>query len=153
AKKLVDESRSYLEIRKKIHARVEAMGPVSEFIATLLILGILLYISYEIANGKATMGSFVAYVTSLIGLNMPLKKFQESYVRIQEVIVSSQRIYSIIDDPNIVSESGKNLPFPKNWQTIQYKDVSFAYGKDLILKNINLEIRRGERLALVGESG
>src|SRR5207253_3506986 len=34
-----------------------------------------------------------------------------------------------------------------------YKDVSFAYGKDLILKNVNLTIRRGERLALVGESG
>lgn len=153
AKKLIDESQNYLAIRKKIHARVEVMGPVSEFIATLLILGILLFISTEIAEGRATMGSFVAFVTSLIGLNMPLKKFQESYVRIQEVVVSAQRIYSIIDDPHVVSESAKNLPFPRNWRTITYQNVSFAYGTDLILKNVNLEIRRGERLALVGESG
>lgn len=153
AQKLVDESQSYLAIRKKIHSRVEIMGPVSEFIATLLILGILLYISTEIATGKATMGSFVAFITSLIGINMPLKKFQESYVRIQEVIVSSQRVYSIIDDPHVVPESPRNLPFPKNWKTITYRNVSFAYGKDLILKDINLEIHRGERVALVGESG
>lgn len=153
AKKLINESKSYLDVRKKIHARVEVMGPVSELIATLLILGVLLYISTEIGNGRATMGSFITYVASLIGLNMPLKKFQESYVRIQEVIVSAQRVYSIIDDPNIVTESSKNLPFPKDWKTITYKNVCFAYGKDLILKNVNLTIRRGEQVALVGESG
>lgn len=151
--KLVNESEGYIAIRKKIHSRVEIMGPVSEFIATMLILGVLLYISTEIANGRATMGSFVAFVTTLVALNQPLKKFQESYVRIQEVIVSAQRVYSIIDNPNIVTESTKNLPFPTNWKTIKYNNVSFAYGKELILKNINLTIHRGEKVALVGESG
>lgn len=152
-KKLVNESEGYLEIRKKIHSRVEIMGPVSELVATLLILGILLYISIEISHGRATMGSFVSYVSSLIAINMPIKKFQESYVRIQEVIVSSQRVYSIIDNPNVVHESGKNLPFPQDWRQITYKNVSFTYGKDMILKNINLTIHRGEQIALVGESG
>ncbi|WP_413289332.1 ABC transporter ATP-binding protein [Bdellovibrio sp. HCB337] len=152
-KKLVTESQGYLEIRKKIHSRVEIMGPVSELVATLLILGILLYISIEISNGRATMGSFVSFVSSLIAINMPIKKFQESYVRIQEVIVSSQRVYSIIDDPNVVHESEKNLPFPQDWKQITYKNVSFTYGKDMILKNINLTINRGEQIALVGESG
>lgn len=153
AKKLVDESAGYLAIRKKIHSRVEIMGPVSELIATLLILGILLYISTEIAEGRASMGSFVAFVTSLVAINMPIKKFQESYVRIQEVIVSAQRVYSLIDNEHVVKSSEKNLPFPKDWKEIVYKDVSFAYGKDLILKNVNLTIHRGEQVALVGESG
>jgi len=153
SKKLVNESDGYLEIRKRIHSRVEVLGPVSEFIGTLLILGILLYISIEISHGRATMGSFVTFVASLIAINMPIKKFQESYVRIQEVIVSAHRVYSIIDDPNVVQEGGKNLPFPQNWKQITYKNVSFSYGKDKILKEINLEIKRGERIALVGESG
>lgn len=153
AKRLVDNSDEYIAIRKKIHSRVELMGPVTEFIATLLILGILLYISNEIAHGRATMGSFVAFVTSLIGANMPIKKFQESYVRIQEVIVSARRVYSLIDDPNVVPISLKNLPFPKDWKTIHYKNVTFGYGKTVILKNIDLVIHRGERVALVGESG
>ncbi len=153
AKKLVDESDGYLEVRKTIHSRVEIMGPVSEFVATLLILGLFLYIGTEIADGRTTMGAFMAFVTSLVALNQPIKKFQESYVRIQEVIVSSQRVYSLIDNPNVVKESEKNLPFPKDWKQIVYKDVSFAYGRDLILKNVNLIINRGEQVALVGESG
>jgi ATP-binding cassette subfamily B protein/subfamily B ATP-binding cassette protein MsbA len=153
AKRLIDNSDEYIAIRKKIHSRVELMGPVTEFIATLLILGILLYISNEIAHGRATMGSFVAFVTSLMGANMPIKKFQESYVRIQEVIVSARRVYSLIDDPNVVPISLKNLPFPKDWKTIHYKNVTFGYGKTVILKNIDLVIHRGERVALVGESG
>lgn len=153
AQKLIDESEGYLKVRKTIHSRVEIMGPVSEFIATLLILGLFLYIGTEIADGRTTMGAFMAFVTSLVALNQPIKKFQESYVRIQEVIVSSQRVYSLIDNPNVVKESATNLPFPKDWKEIVYKDVSFAYGKDLILKNVNLTIKRGEQVALVGESG
>ncbi|MBC7370635.1 MAG: ABC transporter ATP-binding protein [Bdellovibrionaceae bacterium] len=153
AEKLVTESGDYLALRKKIHSRIEIMSPVTEFIASLLILGILLFVANEIANGRATAGEFVVFITTLMAANQPIKKFQESYVRIQEVIVSAQRVYSIIDDPQVVTESAKNLPFPKNWQTITYKNVSFSYGKDRILNSINLTIRRGEKVALVGESG
>ncbi len=153
AEKLIKESNDYLSLRKKIHSRVEIMGPVTEFIATMLILGILLYVSNEIANGRATAGDFVTFITSLMAANIPIKKFQESYVRIQEVIVSSQRIYSIIDDPQVVQGSSKNLPFPTNWKKITYKDVCFSYGKDRILNDVNLVIHRGEKVALVGESG
>jgi ATP-binding cassette subfamily B protein/subfamily B ATP-binding cassette protein MsbA len=153
ADKLISESEDYLRLRKKIHSRVEIMGPVTEFVATMLILGILLYVSNEIANGRATAGDFVTFITSLMAANIPIKKFQESYVRIQEVIVSAQRVYSVIDNPNVVTESAKNLPFPKDWKKITYKNVSFAYGKEMILKDINLVIHRGEQVALVGESG
>ncbi|MBK9324525.1 MAG: ABC transporter ATP-binding protein [Bdellovibrionaceae bacterium] len=153
AEKLIKESEDYLSLRKKIHSRIEVMGPVTEFVATMLILGILLYVSNEIANGRATAGDFVTFITSLMAANIPIKKFQESYVRIQEVIVSAQRIFSIIDDPQVIRGSAKNLPFPANWKTITYKNVSFSYGKDRILNSVNLVITRGERVALVGESG
>lgn len=153
AEKLIKESEDYLSLRKKIHSRIEVMGPVTEFVATMLILGILLYVSNEIANGRATAGDFVTFITSLMAANIPIKKFQESYVRIQEVIVSAQRIFSIIDDPQVIRGSAKNLPFPTNWKTITYKNVSFSYGKDRILNSVNLVITRGERVALVGESG
>ena len=153
ATKLVSESEDYLALRKKIHSRIEIMSPVTEFVASILILGILLFVANEIANGRATAGEFIVFITTLMAANQPIKKFQESYVRIQEVIVSAQRVYSIIDDPQVVTESAKNLPFPKDWQKITYKDVSFSYGKDRILNGVNLTIHRGEKVALVGESG
>ena len=152
-KKLVDESNDYLSIRKKVHSRVEVAGPVTEFIATGVVLSVLIYSSYEIAAGRATPGAFMGFVTSLLMANQPIKKFQESYVRIQEVIVAAKRVFAILDDPHEVPESTANLPFPKDWKTITYKNVIFSYGHEQILKGINLEIKRGELIALVGESG
>ncbi|MBV2169084.1 MAG: ABC transporter ATP-binding protein/permease [Bdellovibrio sp.] len=153
ADRLIKDSDKYLDIRKTVYKRQEAAGPATEFIATVIVLGVLLYTSYEVAAGRSTPGTFIGFITSLLMINQPIKRFQEAYVRIQEVTISVQRIFAIIEDPSEVPESPINKPFPKDWKKITYKNVSFSYGKDLILKNINLEIRRGEVVALVGASG
>ncbi len=153
AQKLENESDEYLEIRRKVHSRAEAMGPITEFIATIIIMCVLLYTTYEVSQGRSSPGSFIAFVTSLIALNQPIKRVQEAYVRAQEVIVSTQRVYSIIESKEEVPESSFNREFPLNWNNIIYKNVSFSYGHSQILKNINLEIKRGEIVALVGASG
>ncbi|KYG68837.1 ABC transporter [Bdellovibrio bacteriovorus] len=153
AKRLIDDSNKYLDIRKTIYKRQEAAGPATEFIATIILLSVLLYTSFEVAAGRATPGTFIGFLTSLLMINQPIKRVQEAYVRIQEVTISVQRIFSIIEDPSEVPQSPLNKPFPKNWKKITYRNVSFSYGKDMILKNINLEINRGEVVALVGASG
>lgn len=153
ADRLIKDSDKYLAIRKTVYKRQEAAGPATEFIATFIVLGVLLYTSFEVAAGRSTPGTFIGYLTSLLMINQPIKRVQEAYVRIQEVTISVQRIFSIIEDPSEVPQSPKNKPFPKNWKKITYKNVSFSYGKDMILKNVNLEINRGEVVALVGASG
>lgn len=153
SKKLTAESTNYLDIRKKMHARIEVMSPIVEFIATAVIISIFFYFSGEIAKGTITTGDVLAYIGSLMAINQPIKKLQESYVRIQETIVASQRVHSILDNPSEVPQQGKNLPFPSNWEKITYKNVSFAYGNEQILKDISFEILRGEQIAFVGESG
>lgn len=151
--RLTQESDEYLAARKMVHARTEAMGPVTEFLAATIFMSVLLYTTYEVSQGRATPGTFVGFITSLMMINAPIKKLQESYVRMQPVVVAAQRIFSIIESEQEVPQSKANKPFPKNWEKIVYKNVSFSYGKDLILKNINLEINRGEVVALVGASG
>lgn len=153
ANKLIAESNDYLAMRKMVHSRGEAAGPITEFLATAIVMAVLLYTSYEVAAGRATSGTFVAFITSLLMTNQPIKKFQESYVRMQEVVVAIGRVYSIIDAPHEVSENNVNKPFPANWKKIVYKDVKFSYESEMILKGINLEINRGEVIALVGASG
>ncbi|MEK2647159.1 ABC transporter ATP-binding protein [Bdellovibrio sp. BCCA] len=152
-KRLVDETNKYLDIRKTIYKRQEAAGPATEFIATAIVPLILLYNSYEIAAGRGTAGNFIGFVASLLMVNAPIKKIQEAYVRIQEVVISIRRIFDIIENPSEVRETANPVPFPKNWKKITYRNVTFSYGKDTILKNVNLEINRGEVVALVGASG
>lgn len=153
ADRLVKESDRYLDIRKTIYKRQEASGPTTEFLATGIVLCVFLYVSYEIAAGRSTPGTFVGFVGSLLMINQPIKRVQEAYVRIQEVTVSLRRIYEIIENSSEVPEVAAPVKFPSNWQKITYKNVSFSYGKEMILKNVNLEIKRGEVVALVGASG
>lgn len=153
ADRLVKESDRYLDIRKTIYKRQEASGPTTEFLATGIVLCVFLYVSYEIAAGRSTPGTFVGFVGSLLMINQPIKRVQEAYVRIQEVTVSLRRIYEIIENESEVPEIAAPVNFPKDWKKITYKNVSFSYGKDMILKNVNLEINRGEVVALVGASG
>jgi len=152
-KRLSDDSNKYLNIRKTVYKRQEAGGPATEFIATALIPMILLYNSHEIAAGRGTPGNFIGFAASLLAINAPIKKIQEAYVRIQEVVISIRRIFEIIDADAEVPEVANPTPFPKDWKKITYNNVSFSYGKEMILKNVNLEINRGEVIALVGASG
>nr|BFD61177.1 ABC transporter transmembrane domain-containing protein [Bdellovibrio sp. CKG001]BFD68848.1 ABC transporter transmembrane domain-containing protein [Bdellovibrio sp. HAGR004] len=153
ADRLTDESKEYLAARKLVHARTEAMGPVTELLASAIFMSVLLYSTYEVSQGRATPGTFVGFITSLLMINQPIKKFQESYLRIQQVVIASERVFSIIESDQEVPESQANKPFPSQWEKLVYKDVKFGYGKEMILKGINLEIKRGEVIALVGASG
>jgi subfamily B ATP-binding cassette protein MsbA len=151
--RLKGQTDHYVEIRRKVHARIEIMGPVTELLATALILGIFFYFSVEVAKGTTSVGAVLAYTASMLAINQPIKKFQESYVRIQETIVAATRVYAVLDEKNEVPAATHPHLFPHDWKKIVYKDVSFSYGQDMILKNISLEIKRGEKIAFVGESG
>lgn len=152
-RKLRVQSEEYLAARKKVHARVEIMGPITEFLATILILGIFFYFSVEVAHGHTTIGSILSYLASMLSINDPIKKFQESYVRIQETIVAADRVYHVLDEKSEVPLPTNPQPFPQNWKKIVYKNVSFAYGKELVLKDVSFEIHRGQQVAFVGQSG
>ncbi len=146
-------SNDFLRARKKIYARTEISGPVTEFLATLVVVTLFVYMMLLIVDEKASMGDFTSYIAALIGLQKPIKKLQESYVRIQETMVATRRLLSIVQDPQIVPESVSPLAFPTDWKTITYQNVSFSYGHETILENINLTLQRGEIIAFVGESG
>lgn len=151
--KLKSETDFYFEIRKKVHARLEIMGPVTEFIATCVILSIFFYFGSEVAKGTVTVGEVLAYIASMLTVNQPIKKFQESYVRIQETVVATRRIHEIIDQPSELKLPAQPKNFPQNWKEIEFRNVHFSYGHQAVLKNFSFVIRRGEKIALVGESG
>ena len=147
------ESQEFLHARKRIHSLIESSGPVTEFITTLLTFGITLYMAFEISNGRSTLGDFMSYLTALLMLSAPIKKAQESYVRVQETSVAAKRVFSLLDEASEVPQIANPKPFPENWQEVRFNNVSFRYGTEWILRNVNLTVRRGEMIALVGPSG
>jgi ATP-binding cassette, subfamily B, bacterial MsbA len=153
SEKFHQQTESFIDARKKILSRIQASGPITEFIATTLILSLFIYMGIEISKGQATYGDFMSYVASLTMLNKPIKKMQESYVRIQESIVAIRRVFQLLHENSEVPQSTTAKPFPQDWTAIEYKNVSFKYGSEYVLKNVSFKINRGEIVALVGESG
>lgn len=143
----------YLKNRLKIHKRAELTSPVTELIATSVIMVIFTYIGLEITKGAATFGDFGSYLGALMLLQSPIKKFQESFVKVQETVVSLERVYSILDNQNIVNEIDNPVPFPKQWSEIKFKELGFKYQDQWVLQDINLNLKKGEVVAIVGESG
>ncbi len=156
--KLEKQNDELIDMRRKVYSRVELIGPINEFVATLILVAIFYYFSTKIASGQSSYGVLMAYLTTIMQANEPIKKFQEAIVRLQETRVSADRVQKMLVEQSEVPESKLNLPFPHKWSKIQYKNVSFSYLSDSstqkpFIENFNLTITKGQTIAFVGESG
>lgn len=143
----------YLFARQKIIRRQEGAGPVTEFLGALAFAMAAYYMGREIIADRANVGDFVSFIAALGLIQPPIKKLEDAYVRIQQTIVSTDRIFQILEDSSIVPQRSQPLEFPKRWQEIDFENVTFKYGDEVILRNVNLKVKRGQVIAFVGESG
>lgn len=152
----VDEETSYhRKVNISIARKNELAGPVSETLGILIVAGIILYGSTLVLgeNPSLTPGEFLGFLGLFAQIIQPAKNFSNGVTSVQKGTVSAERIFAIIDTvPVIQSKPGapELASFEKN---IEFKNVSFAYDKDHVLRNINLTIEKGKTIALVGPSG
>lgn len=145
--------RRYLQTAKSIVLREQAVSPFNEFLISFLVAAFAYYSIQQVLFKHANGAQFMGFIAAAALIQESIKKLQDAGVKIQQSLVVNERIFSIINSPSEVTEVARPLPFPKHWQTITFRNVSFAYGGELTLKNVNLTVKRGEVLALVGESG
>jgi subfamily B ATP-binding cassette protein MsbA len=129
-------------------------SPFMESLGGLCVAGIIWYGGYQVIKGTATPGSFVSFMTALLLLYEPIKRITRLNVTIQQGIAAAERVYEILDlEPEIKDKEGA-VELPPIQESVEFRDVYFAYddGAD-VLKGINLKVRTGEVLALVGVSG
>ncbi len=143
----------YLAARRKLQTMSELPGPLIKIVAAVLIVSLILYMAKRIWNGEATVGDLMSYLVSIVMLQMPVKKTQESYVKFQRALASAERIFDVLDNGMEVVDDPGAIPFPADWKKIEYRNVCFAYDETPVLKNFSLTINRGEVVAFVGESG
>jgi ATP-binding cassette subfamily B protein/subfamily B ATP-binding cassette protein MsbA len=152
-KRLQLSFQNYFQARKKLHSRIHLAGPMGEWIAMVVGLGVILSIATEIQSGRATFGDFTSYLGALLMLNRPIKALQEGTVRVQEVKVAASRLYEILDAPIQIQDKPEALEFPKDFQTITFENVHFQYQDVPVLKGISFQVKKGQSIALVGSSG
>ncbi len=121
---------------------IEAVG-----IAIVLIAG-----AFQLKAGLTSVGILVAFVVYVQEFFEPVVQLSQLYNSYQSSMVGVARIYGIIDFPK--QSSHEIATQPVNFREgIELRDVSFSYGDDEALRNINIEIRKGEKIGIVGHTG
>lgn len=127
--------------------------PVVEILSAMSIALLVWYGFNEVALKHAAAGEIFSFTLFVYMLYRPIRQLADRFNTLQMGMVSSERVFKVLDTESIIENSGK-----KNTNNltgnIEFKDVWFAYNnEDWVLKNISFKINKGESLALVGATG
>lgn len=134
--------------------RIQALNsPMMEVIAGLGLAAIFVYAASQIRSGQMTVGGLISFLAALMMLYKPLKDVTKVNMALQLALSSAERVFELIDSPTAIADKPDAVPLPPFAREIRYENVSFRYGDEPVLSNVDLTIRRGETVAIVGPSG
>ena len=154
-KKIDAETTYHRKVNLSIARKNEASSPVSESIGVVIVAGILYFGGSLVLSEDAslTAGEFIAFLGLFSQVIQPVKNFSHGITSVQKGTASAQRIFDIIDLEPIVKNKPNPIILEEFKSKIEFKNVSFAYDRELVLKNVNLTVEKGKTIALIGPSG
>ena len=130
------------------------LTPTVEFLAALAVTLIVWFGGYEVVNGIMSAGSLVAFLTYAVNLANPVKRLSRIYGRMQQAMAAIDRIFSVLDMEETVTDKPDAIPLPKITGRVSVENVTFAYDdKHNALENVSFEVEPGQMIAFVGPSG
>ena len=130
------------------------LSPIMYFIASIGIAVVMVVGNHLVITGEMSTGSLASFITSLLLLYKPIKTLGSTLTNMQTIFVAMSRVFELFDlQPEIKNkENAKELPDVKN--NITFENVCFEYEENKpVLNNISFEVKKGEIIALVGNSG
>ncbi len=145
----------YSLLMKKMWRRRDLASPLSEFLGTIVVILVLWYGGNLIFAGKGNLGpeALIAFIGIFYMIINPAKSFSSAYYNVLKGLASADRIDSILNAENPIKVKAGARTLKSFNNEIEYRNVSFKYQNDWVLKNINLTIKKGMTVALVGQSG
>ncbi|MDD4330120.1 MAG: ABC transporter ATP-binding protein [Aliarcobacter sp.] len=129
----------------------ELTSPLMEIIGSFAFAAVIIVGGSKVISGEITTGTFTSFIAALFMLYTPIRRLSSLYNKMQDALAANERINDIFaKEANIISGEKE---CPSNIQTINFKDIALKYDDFIALKNINLEAKKGEIIALVGDSG
>ncbi len=127
--------------------------PVMEVISIFGTSLVILFGLYYINIGAMTVGDFFSFMAALVFFYRPLRDLNGVNNTVQDGVAAAKRIFELLDtEPEIKSRPGA-LTAPRDFKTVEFRNLSFKYEDEMVLRNINLTVHAGETLAIVGKSG
>lgn len=125
----------------------------NNFYAQMFRVGTMLFIVYGIVMGEYQIGMLVLFYSYFGNVWQAASKCTASLDDVAIHKNSIERMQEIMNVPVTIDDETDKVLFPKTWQSISFDDISFSYGDKPVLENISFEVRRGEKVGIVGLSG
>jgi subfamily B ATP-binding cassette protein MsbA len=140
-----------LEMKK---VRFKALSsPVMEFLGGLGVAIVIWYGGSKVISGTSTAGTFFSFMAAVLMLYGPVKKLSKLNITVQQGLAGADRVFDILETESDIQESPNPVVLKRAPHRVVLQNVYFKYDNVMVLKNINLDIKAGEILALVGMSG
>jgi subfamily B ATP-binding cassette protein MsbA len=151
--KMEEENRYNNEINMSMAYKNELASPVSEFLGVCIVSVVLFFGGQSVMSGELDAATFFSFLALFASIIQPVKAFSQGLTQLQKGIASARRIFEITDMQPAIEDKPGAIELREFRESIEFRNVNFAYDQKPVLKDINLTIPKGKMVALVGPSG
>ena len=144
---------SILSMVKKLNQALSARSPFSELIASIALAIVMFIALWQSQAGVTTIGEFMAFIVAMLQMVSPIKNLSNISIPMQRMFLAGDYVYEFLDVPPEVDQGRK--PIERVHGDVRFEHVVVQYSDDdkKALNDVSLEVRAGEKVALVGRSG
>lgn len=149
------QNQSFYRVKMKSLVSMMLVSPITEIAGAICGMIILMILGKDVLEGKISFGVFLFFFVSILQVIRPIKKLANVQAIVQQALAANVRIYDVLDTKPSVVEKENAIDVPELKQKVIFDHVSFSYEKDssMVLTDINLEIKKGDLVAVVGPTG
>jgi ATP-binding cassette, subfamily B, bacterial MsbA len=150
-----ESNERYAKVFRRVIRKAYLASPISEFLATIVVM-IILYVGGNLVlhgSGNMTAADLIVFLIVFSQIIQPAKNITTAYFAIQKGMASIDRIDQVLDAEETITEKENALAVNGFKDSIEFKGVWYAYNNEPVLRDINLKIKKGQTVAIVGKSG
>ena len=129
----------------------ELVSPLMELTGALGLASVIYMGGKDVYSGEMSVGEFTAFLTAVGLVFQPIRRIGTIYRRVQNAIAASERVFEILDTQNKITDG--EIILNEDIKEVEFRNISLKYEDTYALKDINIDIKQGQNIALVGDSG
>ena len=152
--KFKHSTKRFYDFANSVNHRKNLASPLSEFLGITAISAVLWFGGQMVLNQNSLDASaFIVYLGLAYNVLTPAKSLSRATYKVKKAIASAERIFNIIDSEEKIKEKIDPTIITDFKNQIEINNISFSYLDDVVINKLNLKIKKGKKIALVGQSG
>ncbi len=155
ARSFANENRQLFKRQLKVIKNRILSRSIIEMLTHISAIAIIVLGAWVVSHGMwgLTLGSLGFFIATLNGVNRPTKTLTKGWNQLMDSLPAAERFFELMDTPLEMQDAPDAVPLDGVREGIRFENLSFSYGREPVLDNINLDVRPGEVVALVGRTG